>query len=48
MSNILDSIGVGESVLNGREAWKYAEEILLQVSRTFALNINQNPLAAGF
>ena len=40
MANILDSIGVGESVLNGREAWKYAEEILLQVSRTFALNIN--------
>lgn len=40
MSNILDSIGVGESVLDGRAAWKYAEEILLQVSRTFALNIN--------
>ena len=40
MSNILDSIGVGENVLDGRAAWKYAEEILLQVSRTFALNIN--------
>ena len=40
MANILDSIGVGESVLDGRAAWKYAEEILLQVSRTFALNIN--------
>ena len=40
MANILDSIGVGENVLNGREAWKYAEDILLQVSRTFALNIN--------
>lgn len=40
MSNILDSIEVGESTMNRREAWKYAEEILLQVSRTFALNIN--------
>ena len=40
MSNILESIGVGESVLDGRAAWKYAEEILLLVSRTFALNIN--------
>ena len=40
MSNILDSIGVGENVLDGRAAWKYAEDILLQVSRTFALNIN--------
>jgi Phytoene/squalene synthetase len=40
MANILDSIGVGENVLEGRAAWKYAEEILLQVSRTFALNIN--------
>ena len=40
MANILESIGVGENVLSGREAWKYAEEILLQVSRTFALNIN--------
>ena len=40
MLNILDSVGVGEGILNGRAAWKYAEEILLQVSRTFALNIN--------
>ena len=40
MANILDSIGVGENVLEGRAAWNYAEEILLQVSRTFALNIN--------
>ncbi len=40
MSNILDSIGVGENVLDGRAAWKYAEDILLKVSRTFALNIN--------
>jgi farnesyl-diphosphate farnesyltransferase len=40
MSNILDSIGVGENVLEGRAAWKYAEDILLLVSRTFALNIN--------
>jgi len=40
MANILDSIGVGENVLEGRAAWKYAEEILLHVSRTFALNIN--------
>lgn len=40
MSNILECVGVGENVLEGREAWKYAEDILLQVSRTFALNIN--------
>ena len=40
MANILEQIGVGENVLDGRAAWKYAEEILLQVSRTFALNIN--------
>lgn len=40
MANILDSIGIGENVLDGRAAWKYAEDILLQVSRTFALNIN--------
>ena len=26
--------------MEGRAAWKYAEDILLQVSRTFALNIN--------
>ncbi len=31
---------MGEAVLDGKKAWKYAEEILLQVSRTFALNIN--------
>lgn len=40
MSNILDQVGMGESVLSGKKAWCYAEEILLQVSRTFALNIN--------
>ena len=40
MSNILDQVGMGEAVLTGKEAWAYAEEILLQVSRTFALNIN--------
>ncbi len=31
---------MGEFVLSGKKAWTYAEEILLQVSRTFALNIN--------
>lgn len=40
MANILDQVGMGESVLTGKKAWAYAEEILLQVSRTFALNIN--------
>lgn len=40
MSNILDQGGMGEFVLSGKKAWTYAEEILLQVSRTFALNIN--------
>ena len=40
MSNILDQAGMGEAVLSGKEAWTYAEEILLKVSRTFALNIN--------
>jgi len=40
MSNILDQAGMGEAVLEGKKAWVYAEEILLQVSRTFALNIN--------
>lgn len=40
MSNILDQAGMGEAVLDGKKAWNYAEEILLQVSRTFALNIN--------
>lgn len=40
MSNILDQGGMGEYVLSGKKAWTYAEEILLQVSRTFALNIN--------
>ncbi len=40
MSNILDQVGMGEAVLDGKKAWTYAEEILLQVSRTFALNIN--------
>lgn len=40
MANILDQVGMGDSVLSGKKAWTYAEEILLQVSRTFALNIN--------
>jgi len=40
MANILEQVGMGESVLTGKKAWTYAEEILLQVSRTFALNIN--------
>lgn len=40
MSNILDQVGMGESVLSGKKAWAYAEDILLKVSRTFALNIN--------
>lgn len=40
MSNILDQVGIGESVLSGKKAWAYAEDILLKVSRTFALNIN--------
>ncbi len=40
MANILDQFGTGEAVLSGKKAWTYAEEILLQVSRTFALNIN--------
>jgi len=40
MSNILDQAGMGEAVLSGKKAWVYAEEILLKVSRTFALNIN--------
>ena len=38
--NILDTMGMGEDVLRGKKAWRYAEEILLKVSRTFALNIN--------
>lgn len=38
--NILDTLGMGEEVLDGKQAWRYAEEILLLVSRTFALNIN--------
>ena len=38
--NILDTLGMGEEVLDGKKAWQYAEEILLLVSRTFALNIN--------
>ena len=38
--NILDTLGMGEEVLEGKKAWMYAEEILLLVSRTFALNIN--------
>lgn len=38
--NILDTLGMGEEVLEGKKAWRYAEEILLLVSRTFALNIN--------
>ena len=37
---ILDTMGMGEDVLEGKKAWRYAEEILLKVSRTFALNIN--------
>lgn len=40
MSNILDQAGMGEAVLSGKKAWTYSEEILLKVSRTFALNIN--------
>lgn len=40
MANILEQAGMGEAVLSGKKAWNYAEEILLQVSRTFALNIN--------
>ena len=40
MANILDTLGMGEEVLEGKKAWMYAEEILLHVSRTFALNIN--------
>lgn len=40
MSNVLDQMGMGEAGLTGKKAWQYAEEILLQVSRTFALNIN--------
>jgi len=38
--NILDTLGMGEEVLEGKKAWMYAEEILQLVSRTFALNIN--------
>ena len=38
--NIMDTLGMGEDVLEGKKAWLYAEEILLLVSRTFALNIN--------
>ena len=38
--NILDTLGMGEEVLEEKKAWMYAEEILLLVSRTFALNIN--------
>lgn len=40
MSNILEQMGAGDAGLTGKKAWMYAEEILLQVSRTFALNIN--------
>lgn len=40
MSEMLDQVGVGETALKGKDAWNYAEKILLQVSRTFALNIN--------
>lgn len=40
MSNILDQAGMGEAVLSGKKAWAYSEDILLKVSRTFALNIN--------
>lgn len=40
MANILDQAGMGEAVLSGKEAWAYSEDILLKVSRTFALNIN--------
>lgn len=40
MANILEQAGVGEAVLSGKEAWAYSEDILLKVSRTFALNIN--------
>ena len=39
MIDKLDSLDVGEKVLEGKAAWKYAEDILQLVSRTFALNI---------
>ena len=39
MLNKFDCYGVGEDVLEGKAAWKYAEDILQLVSRTFALNI---------
>ena len=39
MIDKLDSLDVGEKVLEGKTAWKYAEDILQLVSRTFALNI---------
>ena len=39
MIDKLDSLDVGEKVLEGKAAWKYAEDALQLVSRTFALNI---------
>ncbi|WP_290761931.1 squalene/phytoene synthase family protein [Fibrobacter sp. UBA4297] len=39
MIDKLDSLDVGEKVLEGKAAWKYAEDVLQLVSRTFALNI---------
>ena len=39
MLDKFDDFGVGEEVLNGKAAWKYAEDALQLVSRTFALNI---------
>ena len=39
MIDKLDSLDVGEKVLEGKAAWRYAEDILQLVSRTFALNI---------
>ncbi|MBQ7080679.1 MAG: squalene/phytoene synthase family protein [Fibrobacter sp.] len=39
MIDKLDSLDTGEEVLEGKAAWKYAEDILQLVSRTFALNI---------
>ena len=39
MLDKFDCFGVGGEVLEGKAAWKYAEDILQLVSRTFALNI---------
>jgi len=39
MLDKFDCYGVGGEVLEGKAAWKYAEDMLQLVSRTFALNI---------